>query len=192
MGNENAKESILSAVIAMLGEGAQTQELTVRQIAKRAGVGVGLINYHFHTKENLIDIAVQQHVDKVIDMVPDILSKLTGTAKQKLKGLTKMTMSSFSHNPSVARISILRDLSSPHPSDNTERTFKAYEPLILEITGADKYWTSLIQSIFCSTFQCAFLRAEVNKQTTGFDFFDDKQRDRFVEDTIETVLHDII
>jgi hypothetical protein len=36
------------------------------------------------------------------------------------------------------------------------------------------------------------MRAGVIKQTTGFDFFGDGQRDKFVDDTIETVLQNII
>lgn len=192
MSGQHAKENIIETVISMLKDGAEAEELTVREIAKNAGVGVGLINYHFQTKENLIDIAVQRYADNIIDMVPGVLDKLEGTAKQKLKSFAKLMLNYFANNPSAARITILRDLSSAHAADNTERVFNVLEPLILQITGDDRYWMRLLTSIFCFTFQSAFLRAGVIKETTGFDFFDDEQRSQYVEDTIETVLQNII
>lgn len=192
MSGQHAKEAIVETVISMLKDGAKAKELTVREIAKKAGVGVGLINYHFQTKENLIDIAVQRHADNIIDMVPELLDKLEGTAKQKLISFTKLMLNYLANNPSAARITILRDMSSAHTADNTERILDAIEPLILQITGDDRYWTRLLSGIFCYTFQSAFLRADVIKESTGFDFFDDEQRSRYVEDTIETVLQNII
>jgi AcrR family transcriptional regulator len=192
MAEDNTKELIISVVMDMLGEGLQAEMLTTRGIATRAGIGVGLINYHFQTKERLIDIALGRYADKAVAMMPGIVNGSDGTPKQKLKKLSKFTAGSLAHNPSIARISILRDLSSGSPDDGIQKILKAYEPLVLQIVGDDKYWSQLIGSIFCFTFQSAFLRAGVIKETTGFDFFDDTQRDKFVEDTIETVLQNII
>ncbi|MGO1033510.1 TetR/AcrR family transcriptional regulator, partial [Clostridioides difficile] len=38
----------------LLNEVDDIEEITVRKIAERANVGVGLINYHFKTKDNLL------------------------------------------------------------------------------------------------------------------------------------------
>ena len=52
------KERILEATIALLGETPDPEAITVRQIAGRAEVGTGLINYHFGSKEALLNEAL--------------------------------------------------------------------------------------------------------------------------------------
>jgi len=52
------KERILQAAIAILGEEADPESITVRQIAGRAEVGTGLINYHFGSKDALLNDAI--------------------------------------------------------------------------------------------------------------------------------------
>jgi AcrR family transcriptional regulator len=36
------------------------KKITIRRIAEEAGVGVGLINHYFETKDNLIEVCVQK------------------------------------------------------------------------------------------------------------------------------------
>ena len=48
------RERILQAAAELLQEKRDPGRVTVRQIAARAGVGVGLINYHFQSKQNLL------------------------------------------------------------------------------------------------------------------------------------------
>ena len=192
MSEDNTKEHIISVVMEMLDEGLQAETLTTRKIAQRAKVGVGLINYHFQTKEKLINAAVARYMEKTFKMSSEFISSLSGTPKQKLISLSKYISGCFARNPSVTRISLLHDLASGNSCDNIQNILKTFEPLILEIIGNDKYWAQLIGSIFCFTFSSAFLRADVLNQTAGFDFFDNAQREKFVEDTVETLLQNII
>jgi AcrR family transcriptional regulator len=55
---QDPKERILQAAIAILGEEADPESITVRQIAARAEVGTGLINYHFGSKDALLNDAI--------------------------------------------------------------------------------------------------------------------------------------
>ena len=46
------KEQIINAAIDLIKEtNGSIDKITIRQIAKRAGVGVGLINYHFQSNQ---------------------------------------------------------------------------------------------------------------------------------------------
>src|SRR5512145_1474653 len=51
------KKRILQAAMELLNE-KEPQGITVRKIAERAGVGIGLINYHFQSKDRLLNEAV--------------------------------------------------------------------------------------------------------------------------------------
>ncbi len=54
----DAKTRIIQTAMAMLAEDMGPEEITVRAVARRAGVSVGLINYHFGDKETLLNAAV--------------------------------------------------------------------------------------------------------------------------------------
>jgi len=56
--DQAAKETIINVVKEMIQEETDISSLTVRQIADRAGVGIGLINYYFKSKNNLVSSVV--------------------------------------------------------------------------------------------------------------------------------------
>ena len=59
----NTREKVLKATVQLLGKNGP-EKLTIRQIAARAGVNVAAINYHFRSKENLVDEAVYAFSEK--------------------------------------------------------------------------------------------------------------------------------
>jgi AcrR family transcriptional regulator len=58
MNDQDARNRIIKAAIEILDEVTDVDKITVRQVAERANVGTGLINYHFKTKNNLLSLAV--------------------------------------------------------------------------------------------------------------------------------------
>lgn len=53
--HENVKDRIIFVTIELIEQyGGDTKSITARMIAEKAEVGLGLINYHFGSKDNLI------------------------------------------------------------------------------------------------------------------------------------------
>jgi AcrR family transcriptional regulator len=69
MSDREAKERILQAAIALMDEVEDSDRITIRQIAERAGVGVGLINYHFQTREHLLYTAIGEYMTQLITAI---------------------------------------------------------------------------------------------------------------------------
>ena len=58
------KEAIIQATIKLIEEkGEHLEEVTVREICKRAGVGLGLVNYHFGNKDKLIKQCIERMIN---------------------------------------------------------------------------------------------------------------------------------
>ena len=55
---QDARKRIICAATEILYEISDIEKITVRQIAERANVGIGTINYHFNSKDNLLSFAV--------------------------------------------------------------------------------------------------------------------------------------
>jgi len=91
--SEPARQRILGAAVDLIRqEGAESA--TIRRVAERAGVGVGLINYHFGSKRNLLaeasryllgpsDKQEQAGTDRRLDAD----TRLRRLLRQRLRGL---------------------------------------------------------------------------------------------------------
>ena len=128
----NNKEALIQAATALIEEkGDNLNEITVREICKRAGVGLGLLNYHFGNKDKLIEVCVERMINEIIARFQTIREKETAlTPREKLEFLGNMTWDYLFAHESIARISILTDMQEPKPEDNTHRTYRAYLPLV--------------------------------------------------------------
>ena len=59
--HSDIKEKIIDATVSLIeSSDGLIENITMRAIAQKADVAVGLINYHFTSKKNLIEICVQR------------------------------------------------------------------------------------------------------------------------------------
>ncbi|MCI8774887.1 MAG: TetR/AcrR family transcriptional regulator [Lachnospiraceae bacterium] len=185
------KEIIIQAAIDLINEkGERMDDITVREICKKANVGLGLVNYHFENKDKLIELCVERIVNGIVENFHAIREKTEGfTPFEKLDYLGNMTLTFLFEHYAVSKTSILTDMRTPKEDDNTHRTYLAYLPLVSACRpGWDK--ETLERKTFCliTVMQQAFLRYKVIKQLYGFDLTDSEERRAFHSKILRDIL----
>lgn len=185
------KETIIRAAMELIDErGEDPNEITVREICKKADVGLGLVNYHFGSKDKLIEICVERMINDTVDRFRRIREDTEGLSSfEKLESLGGMTFSFLFDRYAVSRISVLTDMNSPKENDNTTRTYEAYLPLVAECRP-DWDEETLKRKTFCliTVMQQSFLRHESVRSMLGVDLTVKKEREAFHT----RILHDIL
>ncbi len=187
----DSKEAIMQAAIKLIEEnGEHLEEITVREICKRAGVGLGLVNYHFGNKDKLIEQCVERIINGIVEQFQNIREKTEGLMPfEKLEYLGNMTLDFLFEHYAVSRISVLTDMQTPKDNDNTHRTYAAYLPLVAACRP-DWDEATVKRKTLClvAVMQQMFLRHETISQMLGVDL-----RKRENRKTFHTqVLHDIL
>ncbi|MDF2984657.1 MAG: regulatory protein TetR [Eubacterium sp.] len=171
------KEKIIEATIKLLQQSSgNIENITIRGIAETVGVGTGLINYHFGSKEKLIEVCVQRIIGNVISVFnPRLHENLNET--DKLKEVACQVMDFLISNPEISKISILGDMITPMIMDNTMRTVMGFCKVFIS-DGQD---TKLLVYAFTLILQGAFLRKDITGESLGFDFNQKQDRDKFIQ-----------
>lgn len=177
------REEIIGVTIELIKKYGDTSMITVREIAAKAGVGVGLINYHFQTKENLINLCIMELIGQSISQIQSSGQNAEKKVIDKLMELCKGIASFMAVNPGLSRISITNDLVSPHLKDNVAMLTQMLLPIVKELCGDKKDENELLilLHMLISSISVGFLRNSVISKTTRTDFDDKEQRDKFVE-----------
>lgn len=175
----DSKEAMIQATIALIEEkGEDLEAITVREICKRANVGLGLLNYHFGNKDKLIELCIERIVNGIVGQFQSIKEKTERfTPFEKLEYLGNMTLDFLFEHHAVSKISILTDMKNPKPDDNTHRTYAAYLPLV---AACRPDWDEMTvrRKTFCliSIMQQTFLRCEAASMTVGIDLSQKENR----------------
>ena len=178
------KEKIINTTMDLITKcKGNINEITIRNISEKANVSVGLINYHFQTKENLINICVQKIIENVITKFKPTMDKSLKPI-EKLKATVKSVADFLMANPSVSRISILGDYNKPQVDDNTMKTVKGFSFVYDNHNISDKNKKMLAFGL-TSILQAMFLRKDINKELFGFDFYNKEERDIWIDFIVE-------
>jgi len=185
------KTAIIDAATALiLQSNGDIRKITSRAIAEKADVALGLINYHFESKEKLVAVCVQRIINQVLmQFSPDKkdYSEADGlTDSQRLTAWAQQTFDFLFGNYSIAKISILSDFGNYEPHSNAAITQMGfYLALRGNIPESKK---RLIAFSLTSTMQTAFLTGENSKAITGYDLSEKSERDLFIEEVVSLLM----
>lgn len=181
----DVKERIIEVTISLIQQSnGNVSEITTRDIAKKADVGNGLINYHFQTKENLIAISVQRIIEQVVyEFRPNTQNK-----QDVLECMVDSTVQVFEflfQNPAISRISILNDISNPSEQSNTIRS----QQRICDVLGNDMdAHKTMFSFVLVSVMQMAFLTKQYGHLMCGYSMDTPESRAAFISNLVSMLL----
>ena len=183
---KDARERIIKAAIEILNEVSDIDKITVRQIAERAKVGVGSINYHFNSKDNLLSIAVG-----------DVLAEMaTGFSKQasnlNLKPVDWLkTMLKELCNVAVTNEKLIRFMATQGIMSGDMNASLYLIPALKEIFGVQKEEIELrvIALQILLPLQVGAIAPAAFRMYSGFDLYDTGARNQFIDMLIDNLVN---
>lgn len=179
----NTKAKIYQATLELLASGAEASQVTTRQIAAKAGVNLALVNYYYHSKENLLSEVVAKMMEQVIDQAAKG-SDCPENAENRLKSILISTMDAAFNHINICRIAIGMELKKGCV-DSCALVF----PLLDEIfKGYSKAELDVVALQLMLPFHHIFLEPELYGRLLDTDFFDKRKRDQKINEMIDCVL----
>lgn len=184
------KERILSAVIEMLK--TQSEEtITMRGIAQKVGITLSVINYHFQSKQVLIETAIKRMISAQLAYVEKEIQEMEGIPLiDKVTRVWNMIGNFMVRESKFARISMLSDFRSEEDTlDNSLQVHMCLKELIMKETKLplDEKDVHLMLHQMGSALQVMFLRAKVIKAQYHIDYFDDQERKKTIDQMVKTI-----
>lgn len=183
--SDRTKSIIISSVIELIEQTGST-EFTVGMIAQKADVAVGLINYHYESKQALIIDAVNSYVHEQIAN-SNLCSTNEETSPLETLVNSFISYADFLANHEVlSKLHIKYSLDGKIDADSEQQAINYYLPLLQRIGGMSDDHMIIVLRMISSTIQMTFLQTNIVSSNT-FNFFDKEQRDRFIKTLIQVI-----
>jgi AcrR family transcriptional regulator len=181
---QNVRETIIKATINLLTELNEAESITVRQIAEKAGVGLGLINYHFQTRDALINEAIGEMMFQATQSYLSAPLDNRADPAETLKLIFKTTSeigSRYSLGRFVVQYAMLQG--------NME-TSSMIVPILRQFFGMEKTEIEirLMALSMVSTLQIAYIRSDTFRTYSGMDIHDEQQRNKIIDFIVDQFL----
>ena len=182
------KESIIKAATELIEENkGDMSKVTARAIAAKSGVALGLISYHFKSKENLIEMCVQRIVNKILFCFysDDDLSENISD-RQRLINRGRRVFDFFFDNKNMTKIFILSDLKNYQPKSNTAAVQSGFK-MAIRSTDTDNKKKRILGFMLTSAIETAFLTGDRSSEILGYNLDVKEERDKLVEEMVEAL-----
>ena len=195
MNTKNCKEELIEITTNLINENhGDVDKVTIRDITQRSGVSVGLINYHFGNKDNLISICVDRIISHVVqsfkpnlEIGKDIDPFEAG--KLRLINASSQVFDFFFKYPSISRISIISDHTYLTNETNTYFSIEGFSNIIGNAIE-DKNKKALISFTLASSMQVTFLKALEDNIFLDYDFSKQEDRHRYIKDLVNQLMRE--
>ena len=193
MNQKCGKEQLIEMTILLIKKHqGNVNEVTIREICKECNVSVGLINYHFGNKDQLITVCTQRIISRVIEQFHPVLvvdESITPfeAAKKRLKAAANQVFQFLFDNPEISRLSILNDYQNYGDNTNSWKSIDGFSSVIGNgIFSKEK--KALISFYLINSMQVAFLKHFEVHLFLGYDFSLPEDREIYINNLVYTLL----
>ena len=186
MNVKNCKEELIAITTALIKENnGDVDKVTIRDIASRSGVSVGLINYHFGDKDKLVAECVQRIISNIVNSfkptmdVDESLSKFE-KGKMRLIKTAQKVFGFFFEQPSISRVSILDDYRNYSNESSSYFSLRGFSAVIGDAIE-DQEEKERISFLLTTSMQVAFLRFLTDTKLLNFDLSKVEDRNNYIE-----------
>lgn len=182
---KDAKDKILTTTMEMLHEVTDIDKITVRQIAERANVGVGLINYHFKSKDILLSTAIGEIMVKMANSFISSGQNMNPDPVQRLKTMLKELFNFASAYEKLLQFSLRQSL-----LNGDMKTPLFLIPVLKDIFGnqKDEIQLRIIALQIILPLQATSISPSALYLYSGIDLYNEAQRDTFIDALVNNIL----
>ena len=195
MNVKNCKEELIAITTTLIKENnGDVDKVTIRDIASRSGVSVGLINYHFGDKDKLIAECVQRIISNIVNSfkptmdVDETLSKFE-KGKMRLIKTAQRVFGFFFEQPSISRVSILDDYRNYSNESSSYFSLRGFSAVIGDAIE-DQEEKERISFLLTTSMQVAFLRSLTDTNLLNFDLSKVEDRNNYIEYLVNKLMKD--
>ncbi len=185
MTEQETKTRLIEATQQLLASGADPDKITVRQIADQAGVGLGLINYHFGSRDNLLFEAVAVDMEQVVAEVTAASQANDASPEDRLRELLLQVSEIGMQHPKLTRIGVQHDL-----LQGGLGVPQTILPILRKVLppNVDEQTLRLIAFQLIVSMQVAFIKMDDLRLYLGVDFNDPLARAQLINQLIDNLL----
>ncbi len=168
----------------------QPNEITIKQIMERADVGMGTVNYHFGSKENLMNLVIRRYISSILPETPRIFGQYADLPPlQQFRAGVKDIMTIIAREPEIARQAFMQDMTAGFEGDATSETIQALlAPLRSALGDEDETRLWLRLHLLVVGLEATVLRSEIVRKASGLHFEDDGEREEILDAILDMVL----
>lgn len=185
MYTQDSRKKIINVVMKMIEEVDDLEKITVRQVADKADVGIGLINYHFESKNKLLSIAIADYMAKMATGIVAQEYSNNLSPIDRIKIMLKSLYSFGEKHEKLIKFTITQNL-----INGEMQTPLFLVPILKEIfgEGRDEFHSRIIALQILLPIQVASINPKEFQLYSGINLNDEKQRNEFIDKLVNNVI----